>query len=70
VGNILFPKERVLFDEMPFINEFFKKFAQYHIASLMHFYFKYNQQILHQASQDMTTFWVSNISLIKNITLL
>ena len=54
---------------LPFVNKFFKEFARYHIASLMNLYFRYNQQILYQVSQNMIAFWVFNISLIKNITL-
>ena len=53
----------------PFIDEFSKEFAGCHIANLMNLYSGYNQQILHQASRNMTTFWVPNISLIRNITL-
>ena len=53
----------------PSVNEFSKEFTGYHIASLVNLYSEYDQQILHQASQDMTAFWVPNIGLVKNTTL-
>ena len=42
----------------PSINEFFKEFAKYIIASLIDFFSSYNQIKLDKRSWDLTTFYI------------
>ena len=52
----------------PFINEFFKEFARYIIASLIDFFSSYNQIKLDEKSRDLTVFYIL-IGLLRMIIL-
>ena len=41
------------------VEEFFEKFANMQVVSLINFFFKYDQMILIKKSRDLTTFMIS-----------
>ena len=69
--NIIIKINRVTIKDAnfsPSVNEFFKKFTKYIIASLIDFFSGYNQIKLNEKSRDLTAFYTP-IGLLKIITL-
>ena len=69
--NIIMKINRVIIRDAnlpPFINEFFKKFIKYIIASLIDFFSSYDQIKLNEKSRDLIAFHIS-IGLLRMTTL-